>query len=328
MLDFSIVTTLYRSEAFLQEFYIRATAAATTLGRSYEIIFVNDGSPDGSLAAALEIAEKDKRVRVIDLSRNFGHHVAAFAAIEASEGDYVFLIDSDLEEKPEWLRHFAEVMEEQNADVVYGVQSEINSQLSGLFYKLFNAISDTPIPANACTVRLMRRSYVDALMQMRDRKLFMAGMFMWTGFRQVGVPVAKGRRSAGKSSYTLVRQMSLFADAVTSFSSKPLYAAFFAGTVFAGGSVLVGLYLILRKLLYPEAIIAGYTTLIVSITFMGGLTILFLGVIGLYVAKIFAEVKDRPLYLARPTSSQLSQPKKAADEQSQPARLLLRGLLS
>lgn len=316
MPEISIVTTLYRSEAFIHEFYVRATAAAVTLGETYEIVFVNDGSPDGSLAAAIEIAASDSRVRVVDLARNFGHHIAAFAAIEAARGQRVFLIDSDLEESPEWLGKFAAVMDEQNCDVVYGVQAENGRSLSGLFYGLFNAISDTRIPPHACTVRLMRRSYVDALLQMHDRRLFMAGMFMWAGFRQVGVPVSKSTRKSGRSTYTLVRQFALFADALTSFSSKPLYAAFFAGAALASTAGLIGLFMIVRKLLFPETVLAGYTTLMASIMFIGGLNILFLGVIGIYVGKIFAEVKQRPLYVTRPTDIPRAHKHEAKHERS------------
>jgi len=297
--ELSIVTTLYRSEAFVREFYVRVTAAATVLGVTYEIVLVDDGSPDSSLAQARDLAKMDRRVRVIELSRNFGHHIAAFAAIEAARGRRVFLIDSDLEESPEWLLDFAKAMDSENVDVVYGIQTRRAHGLGSLFYRVFNALSDTQIPENACTVRLMRRNFVDALTQMHDRKLFMAGMFMWAGFRQLGVPVAKGRRRSGKSSYTLGRQVALFVDAITSFSSKPLYAAFFVGLAIASTAGLLGSFLIIRKLLFPEAVLAGFTALMVSITFIGGLIILFLGIIGVYLAKIFAEVKDRPLYVTR-----------------------------
>lgn len=308
MLELSIVTTLYRSAPFIKDFHARATASAAAVSESYEIVFVNDGSPDNSAAVAKQITKTDSHVRVVELSRNFGHHVAAFAGIEAARGERVFLIDSDLEESPEWLELFTQVMEENNADVVYGFQSERIGILGGLFYKVFNAISDTRIPANACTVRLMRRSYVDALTQVRDRKMFMAGMFMWAGFHQIGVPVSKARRRESKSTYDMIRQLGLFIDAVTSFSSKPLYAAFFAGAAFAAGSSLIGLMLVARKLLYPETVLAGFTTLLVSIIFMGGLIIFFLGVIGIYISKIFAEAKDRPLYLTRPENPSTNDP--------------------
>ncbi|MGE0053275.1 MAG: glycosyltransferase family 2 protein [Hyphomicrobium sp.] len=296
----SIVSTLYRSAPFLQEFYTRVKASAESLGPSFEIVLVNDGSPDESLAMAHELAARDPRVRVINLSRNFGHHVAAFAAIEAAKGERVFLIDSDLEEHPEWLKLFSNVMDEKNADVVYGVQTKRSGLIGGLFYKLFNMLSSTPIPANACTVRLMRRAYVDALLLVRDRNMFMAGSFMWVGFQQVGVKVSKGTRREGRSTYSLTRQIALFVNALTSFSAKPLYAAFFAGAVFASTAAVVGLGLILRKILYPDTVIAGFTSLIVSIIFMGGLIIFFIGLIGIYIAKMFIEVKNRPLYITCP----------------------------
>lgn len=301
----SIVSTLYRSAPFLHDFYARVKASANSLGCSYEIVLVNDGSPDGSLALAHELAALDERVRVISLSRNFGHHVAAFAAIEAAKGERVFLIDSDLEENPEWLELFSKIMDEKNADVVYGIQAQRTGLIGGLFYKLFNALSSTPIPANACTVRLMRRAYVDALVQVRDRNMFMAGSFIWVGFQQVGVAVNKGTRREGSSTYSLTKQIALFVNAITSFSAKPLYAAFFAGAGFASAAAMIGLGLILRKVFYPETVLAGYTSLIVSIIFMGGMTIFFVGLIGIYIGKLFVEVKNRPLYIICPPKSSI-----------------------
>ena len=304
MPDLSIVTTMFRSEPFIGEFHARASAAARALGGTYEIVFVDDGSPDRSLELVRELARSDPCVRIVELSRNFGHHIAAYAAIEAARGDRVFLIDSDLEEHPEWLAEFDKVMKAKNADVVFGVQADAAGArgMSGLFYRVFNALSEVYIPPHACTVRLMRRAYVDSLTQLRDHKLFMAGMFMWTGFNQVGVPVDKGRRSAGKSTYNLRRQVGLFIDAITSFSSKPLYAAFFVGSGLATAAGAIGAFMVGRKLLFPDTVLAGFTALFVSVLFIGGLIILFLGVIGIYLSKIFAEVKDRPLYIARPAS--------------------------
>jgi hypothetical protein len=142
----------------------------------------------------------------------------------------------------------------------------------------------------------------------------MAGMFMWAGFRQAGIPVQKSRRRSGKSTYTLLRQFALFTDAITSFSSKPLYAAFFAGAALASTAALIGLSMLVRKLLFPDTVLAGYTTLMASIMFVGGLNILFLGVIGVYLGKIFAEVKQRPLYLTRPTELQIAHRQESKNE--------------
>lgn len=297
------MTTLYNSEPFVREFHARASAVAAALTPDYEIIFVNDGSPDASVQAAERLTGEDRHVKVVDLSRNFGHHAAAYAAIEAASGRRVFLIDSDLEESPEWLVDFDRAMRQHGADVVFGVQGERRSgparRAAGLFYRMFNVLSDTPIPADVCTVRLMTREYVDALLQLRDRNLFMAGLFAWAGFHQVALPVDKAPRRAGKSNYTARRMFALLVDAVTSFSPRPLYAAFFLGLALSAAAGALGVAMLLRKLIFPETVLMGYASLITSIFFVGGLTILFLGVIGIYLSKVFVEVKDRPVYVTR-----------------------------
>ena len=186
----SIVTTLYRSARHLDEFHARVSAAAAGLTPDYEIVFVNDGSPDDSLAVALKLLEHDDRVRIIDLARNFGHHKAMMTGLAEARGDLVFPIDSDLEEAPELLGEFSEAMQDGQADVVYGVQDArrggfVERSSGWLFFKLFNLLSDQPIPENLVTVRLMTRRYVSALVSHRERKMMIAGLWALTGFNQI-----------------------------------------------------------------------------------------------------------------------------------------------
>jgi putative glycosyltransferase len=299
----SIVTTLYRSESFIEEFHRLASAAAVDLTSDYEIIFVDDGCPGASLEMARNLVAADEHVKLVELSRNFGHHIAAYAAIEAASGERIFLIDSDLEESPEWLSDFAGIMEKEGADLVYGMQRKrpggLKQGVSGLFYRLFNALSETKIPQDVCTVRLMTCAYRNALLEMREKNLFMAGVFAWMGFHQVAVPVDKKPRGNEKSTYTSFRSLKLLVDAITSFSPFPLYLAFFLGVLISSAAGLYGTWMIIQKLLVPEMVLTGYTSLIISIFFMGGLLILFMGVIGIYLSKVFTEVKDRPRYLVR-----------------------------
>lgn len=306
-MELSIVTTLYKSAPFIQEFYDRAVAAASRVIDDFEIVFVNDGSPDDSLTIAISLADRDPRVRVIDLSRNFGHHHAIFAGLKEAAGKRVFLLDVDLEEQPEWLDQFWETLEKTGADVVYGIADQRNGgffkQVSGtLFYKFFNFASEIPIPANVCTVRLMSRGYLDALLTFGESSLFMAGLFAWAGFRQTPLVVPKGRRG-GPSSYHLARLIRLFIRAITSFSSYPLWIVFVCGTVLTGLSFSAGAYLVLRKLLSPATVFLGYASIMVSLWFLGGLIISFIGLIGLYLAEIFVEAKRRPQYIIRQTYS-------------------------
>jgi putative glycosyltransferase len=294
---------MYRSAPFIAEYYDRMTKAAAALTADYEIILVNDGSPDDSLQRALALARNDPYLKVVDLSRNFGHHHAIMAGLSQAEGERVFLIDIDLEEQPEWLLAFATEQERSQADVVFGVQQErvggvTRRNLGALFYKLFNLVSETKIPENLCTVRILTRNFVRALLTLKDRNLFLAGNFAWAGFEQVPIAVKKTPRR-GPSNYNLRRTIRLFFDAVSSFSSYPLRAIFATGLIISLLSALVGAEMAIRKMLHPETVILGFSSIIVSIWFLGGLIIFFLGVIGLYLSKIFIEVKDRPLFIIR-----------------------------
>lgn len=301
--DLSIVTTLYRSEPFVLEFHRRISAAAEKIGGTFEIVFVDDGSPDGSAAMVRRIVQEDPRVVLVELSRNFGHHQAAVAGLRHARGRRIFIIDVDLEEKPEWLPEFARDLETTGADVVYG-QSRVRKGtlgrrlFGGVFWKLFNALSETHVPENPCTVRLMSRRYVDALLTLPDRNLFLAGSYAWLGYRQVPRPVEKGLRR-GASTYTAGRLIALFIEAVTSFTSYPLRLIFLSGVWVAALALLAGVGLFTWKILDPGAISLGWASIMVSVWFLGGVMIAFIGVIGIYLSKIFNEAKGRPLFVVR-----------------------------
>ena len=197
----SIVTSMYRSAPFLTEFHSRCTAAAARLGvPSYEIVFVNDGSPDDSLRIAVELNAGDPHVRVIDLSRNFGHHKALMTGLAHARGELVFLVDCDLEEDPDWLVAFHETLKTESVDVVYGVQAErkgdwFERAAGRVFFSLFNRMLTHPIPVNVVTARLMTARYVKALVSHRERELCLAGLWVITGFEQRPFVVRKGSRS-------------------------------------------------------------------------------------------------------------------------------------
>jgi putative glycosyltransferase len=302
----SVVTTLYRSEAYVEAFWSRTVAAASALTPSFEVIFVDDGSPDDSAAAVRKIVDRDSRAVLVELSRNFGHHKAIMAGLKESRGDYVFLIDSDLEEEPEWLLEFYAELQASGADTVYGMQTvrtpgSLRRLAGATYYRFFNSFSGTKVPEGACTVRLMRRSCVDALLSVGDRSLWLGAAFAWVGFRQVARPVERSMRRT-QSTYSFWRSLHVFADAVAWMSRMPLVIVFFSGAFISGMSFLVGLYFPLRKLLSSEPILGGFASLIISIWFLGGLIILFLGVIGIYLSSIFSEVKRRPLYVVNRVS--------------------------
>jgi len=299
----SVVATLYQSAAHLDEFYRRVRAAATALTSDYEIVLVNDGSPDTSLEMAVTLFRRDPNIVVIDLARNFGHHKAMMTGLRRATGDLVFLIDSDLEEEPELLSVFHDTLRRTSADVVYGIQAErrggVVERLGGwLFFKIFNTLSDSAISPNLVTVRLMTRRYVDALVEHRERETMIAGLWAITGFSQVALPIHKHSHSV--STYRLGHKMAILVNSLTSFSNRPLVLIFYLGLVIVALASLAAAYLVIRRL-YFGTLLAGWASLIVSVWLLGGLTIFCLGIIGIYLSKVFIETKQRPYTIIRHT---------------------------
>jgi len=298
----SVVATLYQSEPDLLSFCRRTTQTATAwAGDDYEIILVNDGSPDNSLALAVQQAELDPHIIVVDLSRNFGHHKAMMTGLAQAHGEYVFLIDSDLEEEPEWLPDFAEHMAQNACDVVYGVQVQRKGswfeRWSGqLFYQLFQLLTGLSLPKDVVTARLMRRRYVDALVRHDEREVFIAGLWHITGFDQQPFPVFKHSSSA--TTYSLRHKLALLVNSVTAFSNAPLIAIFNIGLLIFLCAVSYTAYLFISWQFFARPL-SGWTSVMASIWLLGGLIISFIGVIGIYLSRIYSETKRRPYTIIR-----------------------------
>lgn len=297
----SIVTTLYRSVPTIDEFYRRALAAAAPITDDIELVMVNDGSPDDSLNVALALHHNDPRVVVVDLSRNFGHHKAMMTGLAHATGDLVFLIDSDLEEEPELLSLFHERLGKGDCDVVFGIQETrrgglIERATGALFFSLVDVLSDHTIPRNIVVARLMKSGYVRALVRHRDREFMIAHLWQVTGFRQVALPVRK--LSHSPSTYPLGMRIEMAVKHLTTTSTKLLYFILYAGVAIFVLSLLTIVYYVSRYLLSGIGV-DGYTSLIVSIWFFGGLTTLILGVLGIYVANIISETRRRPYTVVR-----------------------------
>jgi putative glycosyltransferase len=290
------------SEDRIAEFCKRTAEVAEQLaGDDYEIILVNDGSPDNSLAISRELISKNNRIRIVDLSRNFGHHKAMMTGLAHTRGEFVFLLDSDLEEDPEWLVQFNGLMKSSGCDVVYGVQEKRRGRMierfSGyLFYKMASLLSGLKLPANAVTARLMRRSYVDALLRHDEREMFIAGLWYLTGYDQRPTPVKKLRISP--TTYSLGRKLHQVIIAVTSFSNAPLLAIFYIGIFISIISSLYSLFLISNWLLIGN-VAEGWTSVMASIWLLGGIMISFMGIIGLYLSNIYMETKRRPYTIVK-----------------------------
>jgi putative glycosyltransferase len=298
----SIVTTLYQSAPYIQEFHKRASAVARQIvDEEYEIIFVNDGSPDKSLELAIELAMRDHHVILVDLSRNFGHHKAMMTGLSYAKGEQIFLIDSDLEEEPEYLISFAMQMQRDCCDVIYGVQEQRKGgwfeRWSGsLFYNLFNILTGLSLPENAVTARLMTRRYVDSLLLHKEREILIAGLWQITGFNQQPHFIKKYSESA--TTYTLRRKMALLVNSVTSFSNAPLIIIFYIGIIISFLAVSYITWLLVHWAFLAKPL-SGWTSIMASIWLLGGMIISFVGVIGIYLSKIFSETKQRPYTIVR-----------------------------
>lgn len=298
----SVVATLYRSADCIEEFHQRASEAARLVANSsYEIVLVNDGSPDASLERAVELAQRDPRVVVVDLSRNFGHHKAMMTGLAHARGERVFLIDSDLEEEPEWLAPFSTRLDDEHCDVVYGVQVGRKGgwfeRWSGrLFYRIMPAISGIDMPQDMVTARLMTRRYVDALLLHEERELDIGGLWAITGFAQRSHRIAKHHTS--QTTYTLRHKVAVMVNSVTSFSNFPLVAIFYVGAaIFAGASALTA-YVVVQWAFLDEPV-SGWTSLFISVWLLGSMIVSFIGIVGIYLAKMFSEVKRRPYTIIR-----------------------------
>lgn len=298
----SIVATLYRSAAYIDEFHQRASAVASELvGDDYEILLVNDGSPDNSLDLAVQMTASDPRVVVVDLSRNFGHHKAMMTGLEHSRGERVFLLDSDLEEEPEWLLEFDSIMDKESCDTVYGIQDRrkggiFEKATGGFFYRVFRLFTGIAQPNNIVTARLMTRRYVKALLLHRERELNIGGLWITTGFKQCQHRVQK--HSTSPTTYSLLQKFRHLVNAVTSFSSLPLVFTFYAGLLISLTALGYIVYLVILYTFIaspPD----GYTSIIASIWLFSGLIIFFIGMQGIYISKMFTEVKQRPYTIVR-----------------------------
>lgn len=297
----SIVSTLYRSAGTIEEFCRRVLLVAENITNDIEVVLVNDGSPDDSLDRALRLHLKDSRIVIVDLARNFGHHKAMMTGLAHARGDLVFLIDCDLEEEPELLNAFYERLQGDDCDVVYGVQESRRGGLveritGALFFSVTEALSDHKLPRNLVTARLMRRDYVRALIRHRDREFLIAHLWEISGFRQVPLKVKK--LALSPTTYSLRRRLEMGVKYVTTTSTKLLYYVLYVGLAVCALSIITITYFIGRYL-FSGIGVDGWTSLIVSVWFFGGLTTLILGVLGIYIANILSESKRRPYTTVR-----------------------------
>lgn len=297
----SVVTPLYRSEPYLEELLVRCRAAIEATGASPEIIFVNDASPDASLKTARRLVERDPAVIVIDLSRNVGQHNATMAGLGYASGDLIFVMDSDLEDQPEWITSFHAALRVRDCDVVFGVMSNPKGNAAygaarRVFYKLLRLFSNVDVPENVCSARLMTRRYVNALLEFRERELFMAGIWHMAGFTQL--PILVEKRQSSPTTYGLLRLVTIFINAITAFSIRPLQIIGLSGLVLSALALVYTLTIVFRAMTSGIAV-EGWASVMSATLLIGGVSMLFNGIMAIYIGKIFIEVKQRPRAIIR-----------------------------
>ena len=311
----SLVVPVFNEEESVA-IYVQTTRGVLEAGNlDFEIVFVNDGSRDGTLPRLMELAEEDKRVRIINLSRNFGKEIALTAGIDHAAGDVLVPMDVDLQDPPELIPKFLERWRE-GYDVVYGVRTSrkydnlIKRATSGAFYRIFNRLSHLQIPENAGDFRLFDRRVADVIRQIPERNRFMKGLFAWVGFNSVGVPYERPRRAAGNTKWGNWKLWNFALDGLISFSTLPLRVWAYIGGIVAILSFFYGSFIVIRVL--TQGIdIPGYASLLTVVLFLGGLQLLSIGVLGEYLGRLFIEVKGRPLYVVASTYPPAS-PQRAA----------------
>ena len=298
---YSLVIPLYNEADVLPTLYRRLTRVMEDLGKPYEIIFVNDGSTDASPKLLWELRAQDSRVKLVSMSRNFGHQIAITAGLDYSSGEAVVVMDGDLQDPPEVIPQLI-AQWRAGYDIVFAVRDSRRGEgvfkrsTASLFYRLLRHLTATEIPLDAGDFRLMSRRAVEAIKPIRERNRFVRGLVGWIGFRRTSVTFVRDIRHAGETKYPL-RKMARFAlDGIISFSFAPLQLATYLGFAVSLLSFIYIVYALGLKL-FTDRVVQGWTSVIVAVLFMGGVQLISLGVIGEYIGRIYEEVKQRPLYL-------------------------------
>ncbi len=296
---FSAVVPVFNEEGNLPELHARLTEVFRGLGRTYEIVFVDDGSTDRSMAVLEDLNRRDPRVRVIQFSRNFGHHIAVTAGMDACRGDFVILMDADLQDRPEEIPSLFRKIEE-GYDVVYGIRTGRRHSLpkrlaSALFVATMRHMV-SGFDLNSGIFRMARRNVIDTVRQCRETHRFVVGLMSWSGFRQVGVDVQHGARHAGVTKYTLRKQVRLAVNAMVAFTHVPLRLATYLGLIVSVSAFAYAAVIVVRKLFLGLGV-EGWPSLMVAVLFLGGIQLVCLGILGEYVGRLFTEAQHRPLYV-------------------------------
>jgi glycosyltransferase involved in cell wall biosynthesis len=296
----SVVVPAYNEEEVIEAFHARLTAVLATLKLRYEIIYVNDGSTDGTARAIELICGQQKGTALVELSRNFGKEIALTAGLDHASGEYVVCIDADLQDPPELIPDLIERCRE-GFDVVYATRAQrlgeswLKRQTATAFYRIMERVGSVRIPRDTGDFRLMNRRAVAAVCSLREHHRFMKGLFAWVGFRQTAISYQRDPRFAGETKWNYWRLWNLAIEGITSFTVAPLKVSTYLGMATAGFAFCYGTYIVLKTLAFGRDL-PGYPSLMVVVLFLGGIQLIVLGLIGEYLGRVFNETKQRPLY--------------------------------
>ncbi|TAJ85489.1 MAG: glycosyltransferase [Reyranella sp.] len=297
----SLVIPVFDEEESIDLFLDTVIPLLERASLRFELVFVNDGSRDNTFARLFDRGRGDRRIRIVNLSRNFGKEAALTAGIDHAKGDILIPMDIDLQDPPDLIQPFIARWRE-GYDIVYGVRSarltdtRAKRMSAGWFYRVFNSMSPVRIPPNVGDFRLVDRRAVEVLRQLPERNRFMKGLFAWVGFNSIGVPYERPQRAAGTTKFNFWRLWNFALDGVVSFSTAPLRAWFYVGVVIATIAVFYALFIVTRVLILGIDT-PGYASLLIAVLLMGAIQLLSLGIIGEYLGRLFLEVKGRPIYV-------------------------------
>ena len=309
---YSIVAPVYNEAGNLRRFYEEVQAALDSTGEAWELLLVNDGSVDGSQEIMEQLAEDDRRIKVINFARNFGHQIAVTAGVDYASGSAVVLIDADLQDPPAVIPQLIAKWKE-GYDVVYAVRTErkgesfLKRTSAKLFYRMIHRITDISIPVDTGDFRLMDAKVAAVLRQMREHHRFIRGMTSWVGYRQTGVPYAREKRVWGETKYPWRKMIAFALDAVTSFSFFPLQIMLYISFILGILSLLVGIVISVLRITMGEEFFGGQASTIVLLLLLSSFQLFFLFILGQYVARTYDETRDRPLYVVASTAG-ISEP--------------------
>lgn len=306
MTTISVIIPVFNEEKNIFSVYNRCISVLDSIGEDYELIFINDGSTDTTFQLVYQLSESDARVKYINLSRNFGHQIAVSAGLDACNGLYAVIIDADLQDPPELISNLYTKAQE-GFDVVYAKrqlrkgETFFKSVTAKFFYRLLKKITTINIPLDTGDFRIISRKVINVLKQMPEQQKFLRGQIAWAGFKQTAVEYQREERTAGTSGYTVKKMIRLAMDGITSFSNLPLRIATVAGFIVSGITFCVALYALYARFISKDYV-PGWTSIIISVLFIGGVQLISIGIIGEYISRISSNVRNRPLYVVNETN--------------------------